>query len=337
MLIKILTSVAGMIAMLVIVMTIAGVLKETGAMTGMYSYLKPRVKSKRGLVALMSLMFGVMPVPGRICFTCSILDSVQDKTRNNQKMGIIAHLASHHYYLWSPLEKAIIIVCGVLGISYVSFISTMWLPAAIMVAFSLVYIFNFVSEDEIYLKEAATYSDIDARGLWASTVLFIALGVAATFPAYTWYIFGTYAAGLVVYAKTFKLEWLDFKTIGFACGAVILGSIIGSYQKEAMIFLEPFIKGHAIGALVILSFLLAFAMGSSAKYAAICGAIVKVIGIKFLPLFYLAEFAGYLMSPSHDCVAIAKSYFKTPVGMFFVPLVTLSIILVLYGVLVLLF
>ena len=232
------------------------------------------------------------------------------------------------------MEKAIIIVCGILGITYGAFISIMWLPALIMVAFSLMYIFNFVSEDEIYLQETMTTC---TKGVWSVAVLFVAIAIASIMPAYTWYIFAAYAAVLVLYFRTFKWDWIDWETIGMACGAVTLGSIIGVYQKDAMHVLAPLISGHAIGAVAVLSFLIAFAMGSSAKYAAFCGAIVKVLGIKFLPLFYLVELAGYLMSPSHDCVAIAKSYFKTPVGMFLVPLVALNIILVLYGVLVLLF
>lgn len=327
-------NIISLLAMLIIVMTIAGILKETGALASVYSILKPKVRSKRGLVALLSIIFGVLPVPGRICFACSILDSVQNKSKNNQKMGVIAHLSSHHYYLWSPMEKAIIIVCGVLGISFSEFISIMWLPALIMAAFSIMYIFNFVSEDEISLAEV---SSVDTKGLWTVGGMALSIVVACIFPQYTWYIFGAYAAALVAYFKRFDPAWIDTKVLAFASGAVLLGNLFGSYQKPLMAFLAPYISGHAVGAVAVFAFLIAFAMGSSAKYAAFCGAIVKVIGIKYLPLMYLVEFAGYLMSPSHDCVAIAKSYFKTPSGMFFVPLVSICIILVMYGTLAVLF
>lgn len=331
---KMLDSIFGVVSILVIVMVIAGVLKETGAMSSVYSVLKPRIKSKRGLVALLSVIFGVIPVPGRICFTCSILDSVQDKARNNQKMGLISHLSAHHYYLWSPMEKAIIIVCGVLGITYGQFISIMWLPAALMVSFSLVYIFNFVGEDEIALAET---NDGDCGTAWSVVALFAAIILASFMPAYTTIVFGVYALCLVVLFKKFSLSWIDWKVLAFAAGAIALGSIMGANEKVLVSYLKPYLVSGSIAAIAVLSFLIAFAMGSSAKYAAICGAIIKVVGIKYLPLFYLVEFAGYLMSPAHDCVAIAKSYFKTPVGMFFVPLVALSLILIGYGVLSLLF
>lgn len=85
-----------------------------------------------------------------------------------------------------------------------------------------------------------------------------------------------------------------------------------------------------------MSYLLAFLMGSSAKFAAMCGMLVSVFGIKYLPLFYLVEYCGYLDSPAHKCVAIGKTYFKTPIGMYFLPLALLSLLLIGYSVLALL-
>ncbi|MDD2230579.1 MAG: hypothetical protein PHY48_14365 [Candidatus Cloacimonetes bacterium] len=327
-----LASILNILILLCIVMVISGVLRDSGAVVSVYSFLSKHVKSKRGLVAILSVIFGVIPVPGRICFTCGILDSVQDKTRNNQKMGIIAHLSAHHYYLWSPMEKAIIIVCGILGITFTQFISVMWVPALLMVTVSVAYIFSFVSEEEITLTKV---SNSDSSGIWSVLGLFGAIIVASIFPIYTTYIFGAYALGLLASHRSFKRSWIDWKVLVFAAIAIALGNIIGSKQAVLMVYLTPYINAQAITAIAALSFLMAFAMGSSAKYAAVCGAIVKVVGLKYLPLFYLVEFAGYMMSPSHDCVAIAKSYFKTPVGMFLLPLVALSIILIGYGVLVL--
>ena len=326
------SSIISILILLTVVMIISGVFKDTGAVTSVYFALQKHIKSKRGLVAILSVIFGVIPVPGRICFTCSMLDSVQDKTRNNQKMGIISYLSAHHYYLWSPMEKAIIIVCGILGITFAQFISVMWVPALLMVTFSIAYIFSFVSEDEISLIKVTSS---DAKGAWSVAGLFVAIIGASFIPMYTTYIFGLYAAVLVVYFRKFQISWIDSNVLMFATGAIALGNVIGANQDIMLEYLTPYINAKALTAVAVISFLMAFAMGSSAKYAAVCGAIVKVVGIKFLPLFYLVEFAGYMMSPAHDCVAIAKSYFKTPVGMFLLPLVALSFMLISYGVMVL--
>lgn len=325
------------VSMLAIVMVISGFLKESGALGSVYAWLRPKVKSNRALIAILSVLFGVIPVPGRICVTCSLLDGLQDKTRNNQKMGIVAHLSSHHYYLWSPMEKAVIIVCGILGISYGEFMSYMGIPALIMILFSIVYIFTFVGENELALIDVGKLGK-EPKGdkgiYWVGALAFVI--VASCFaPDYTWFMLGTYAlCAATAMRDKVSLSWFSYETLALASVAVVLGTFFTSYQKEAMEVLAPFISGHNIAGIAAISFLVAFLMGSSAKYAAICGAIVTVVGIKYLPLFYLVEFAGYLVSPSHDCVAIAKTYFKTATGMFFQPLITLSVILILYGALV---
>ena len=315
------------LGMLVVVMTIAGVFREANVMGGLYSFLKNWVKSKRGLVALLSLCFGVLPIPGRIIFACGMLDSLQDKQKNNQKMGTIAYLASHHYYLWSPLEKSIIITCGILGITYLQFMSYMWIPSLLMILFSLVYIFSAVTEDEINLiePEEADYIRPLAYVLSMAAVILFSI----VYSDYSIAFFSGYAASIVFMEQRFSWHWYDWKVLLMATAATILGSVIGNYAAflTSLIPLKTALIATAMGA-----FVFAFITGSSARFAAVCGLIVKVVGLKFLPLIYLVEFAGYLLSPAHDCVAIAKTYFKTPVGMFFIPLVLLSLLLISYGV-----
>ena len=315
------------LSMLVIVMTISGVYREANVMGGLFSFLKKWIKSKRGLVAILSLCFGILPIPGRIVFACGMLDSLQDKQKNNQKMGTIAYLSSHHYYLWSPLEKSIIITCGILGISYLTFMSYMWIPAVLMAIFSIVYIFAAVSEDEVNLVEP---QDTE----WARPLAYVA-SMAATIvisiilPSIRLGLFAGYALAIALIERKFSIQWYDWKVLGMATIATIAGSFIGSYAAllTSLIPLKTMLVVTTAA-----SFIFAFITGSSARFAAVCGLIVKTIGIKFLPLIYLVEFAGYLLSPAHDCVAIAKTYFKTPIGMFFVPLILLGLMLISYGV-----
>ena len=314
------------LGMLVIVMTIAGVFREANVMGGLYSFLKKGVKSKRGLVAVLSLCFGVLPIPGRIIFACGILDSLQDKERNNQKMGTIAYLAAHHYYLWSPLEKSVIITSGILSVSYLTFMSYMWIPALLMILFSLVYIFAAVAEDEIHLIEP---KDED----WHKPVTYVGLMVLAVVttiavPSVSISVLAGYALGICLVEHKFSWSWYDEKVLVMATAATLAGMYIGSYSGwlTSLIPLKTTLVVTASAA-----FVFAFITGSSAKFAAICGLIVKIVGIKYLPLIYLVEFAGYLISPAHNCVAIAKTYFKTPVGMFFLPLILLSLMLIAYG------
>lgn len=314
------------------VMVISGVLKETNAMSSVYALVKPYIKSKRGMVALLSLIFGVVPITTRIGFACAMLDSVQDKARNNQKMGTIAYLASHHYYLWSPIEKSVIITCGILGISYLTFMSYMWIPALIAIIFSVVYIFASVTEDEVYLSEAGT---VNKGSIVDIALLFLSIAAAAFSGGYAMYVFAAYAVYLLFSHKKFDIKWLDFKLLGVTAALIVFGKYVGTLDKAISAGVTDVYKaGGGIVAIAALSYLASFVMGSSAKFAAMCGMLVKFFGIKYLPLFYIIEYTGYLISPAHKCVAIGKLYFKTPIGMYFLPILALSLILIMYAVLV---
>ncbi len=55
----------GWLVYLVAVMVIAGYVKHYGLLIPVYAWLLKNVKSKRGVVALISLVTGVLPIPGR--------------------------------------------------------------------------------------------------------------------------------------------------------------------------------------------------------------------------------------------------------------------------------
>lgn len=316
------------VIMLVAVMIISAVFKENGVMGGLYSALKRHIKSKRVLIAILSVIFGILPIPGRIIFACGVLDSVQDKGRNNQKMGVIAYLASHHYYLWSPLEKAVIIVYTALGIGYWGFMEMMWIPAAIAIIFSFAYIFTSVTEDEIYLVENG---DTEGHGILSVLSLVLAVAVAILFIDFTPYVLLTYALLMAWIMKLPFSKWgIDYKVILLATAAILGSQIAGLFTNPFTQYVAAY-KGKLFLALA-LSFIFSFIMGSSAKYGALCGIMVKYFGLAYLPLFYIVDYAGYLISPTHSCVPVAKQYFKTPVGMFVLPLMLLSIILIFYAV-----
>jgi hypothetical protein len=318
---------AQVVLMLVSVMMISSVFKEANIMGGLYYHLDKRIHSKKTLIALMSLIFGILPIPGRIIFACGILDSVQEKGCNNQKMGVIAYLASHHYYLWSPIEKAVIIVYTALGIGYAGFLYYMWIPAVIAIIFSFAYIYTSVSEAELNLVEP-----VESNSDWKVALISLLAVViwSIVFPEYTHYTFFIYSVSMMSYYRVpIRKVDIDFTVLAMASLAILGSSIVGFFASDFTAFVASF-KGTLVIALCA-SFVASFTMGSSAKYGALCAVMVKFFGIKFLPLFYLVDYAGYLISPTHSCVPIAKQYFKTPVGMFTLPLLLLSIILVAYA------
>ena len=102
-----------------LIMIITGILKQKGYLTDVFSFLLHTVKSKKLVLFLISLFGGILPIPGRVAVSAGILDIIAPKDKvGRESYGIIDYLSTHHYYIWSPLEKTVIIPMAVLGLTY---------------------------------------------------------------------------------------------------------------------------------------------------------------------------------------------------------------------------
>ena len=83
------------------IMVIAGYAKHYNWFFPIYQFIVNRVKSKRAVVALVSALTGVLPIPGRVSVSAGVLDTISsDEPKSREKLGMIIFLH-------------IIITCGV--------------------------------------------------------------------------------------------------------------------------------------------------------------------------------------------------------------------------------
>ena len=133
-------------------MFVTGILRERGYLMDIFRLLEQKVKSKRMVVFLVSLFGGILPIPGRVALSASMLNSIAPvDNKKRKKFGIIDYLATHHYYLWSPLEKTVIIPMAVLGLTYVQFMSYIW-PLLLISGLYISYYILSLDDDEIDIE-----------------------------------------------------------------------------------------------------------------------------------------------------------------------------------------
>lgn len=127
-----------------------------------------------------------------------------------------------------------------------------------------------------------------------------------------------------------ETKWLDWKILAIVAGVIVLGNFIKSYDKE---MLELVRTNGSIAVAVVLSFLFSFAMGSSSKYAGFVSLLSTVFGVQYLPLFLAVDYTGYMLSPTHKCFAVGKTYFDTPLEEFYKAIALLCGSLILVSIL----
>lgn len=111
-----------------------------------------------------------------------------------------------------------------------------------------------------------------------------------------------------------EVNWVQWKVLTAVAGVIVLGNFIKSFDVQMY---EVVKNNGSIAVATLLSFLFSFAMGSSSKYAGFVSILSTIFGTQYLPLFLAVDYAGYMLSPTHKCFTVGKTYFDTPVGEFY--------------------
>ncbi len=292
-------------------MFVTGILKERGYLTDLFRLLTQKIKSKKAVVFLVSLFGGVLPIPGRVALSASMLNSIAPvDNKKRKKFGIIDYLATHHYYLWSPLEKTVIIPMAVLGLSYMTFMSYIW-PLLLITGVYISFYIMSLNDDEIDIE--VHDEPINWKNMWLVVVPFLTTILISCVTDYYFLAFIVFTYYLVSYSKSwFKLlDYINWELVVIVAIVIVLGNLINSYYTYIESFIKQFALSKNIVLVSIFGFLASFLLGSSAKYAGIVSLLTAAFGMEYFVLFFTLEYSAYLISPTHKCLPIGQKYFHT--------------------------
>ena len=304
--------------LIVFVMMIAGMIKDNNLFSDVFTFLKKSIKSNRAIVAMFSALTGILPIKGRVTVSAGLLDTMAPKNKKSrEKFGPIDFMSTHHYYFWSPLEKTVILPMAAFGLSYGAFIGIIWPLLAMTVVYVLSYLVFAVKDKDIALKNSKQKIKISRITRYVLPYL---LGVAAIIAGVNFlWAFGLLTAYYMIVTQTFDFKkligYVDWKIVAWVAGIIFLSNVVRTHTGEINSFLQStgldITTTFGFIAISLLSFLGAFALGSSSRFGAITVLLTSIYGMEYLPWFFAVDFAGYVMSPMHKCVAIGKMYFGT--------------------------
>jgi len=307
------------------IMITSGIVKDQGYMLPLFHSVLRATKSNRLAIVLFSAVSGILPIPGRVAVSAGVLDTVITKEpKARAKFGIIDYFATHHYYLWSPLEKTIIIPMAALGLTYMQVIAYTFPLLLVTLAYTGWVIWRSVSNTDFVQPQETVHKSVDGMKLLPIPCAIAALVAGAQ----GWIVFSITSIIYMILTKTTNvLQYLKPKLLLFVAGIILLSQLIaGAYVVPAWITTST---GLALASLI--GFGLSFALGSSGKFAGITVILAQVFGVALLPWFFAIEYSAYLLSPVHKCVAIGKSYFNTPLASYYPKILVLAGLLIITG------
>ena len=287
-------------------MALAFTAKKTQVFMPFYAWIARTVKSKRAVVALISMFSGVLPISGRVAISAGALDTIApDDKKKRKNYGIIDYLSTHHFYFWSPLEATVILPMAALSISYWELMSRIWPLLATAVIVILFYIFRVLKEDDIEIvipEKALKKKDKEPWQLEAD-------------------------------AKRDRKQIVEYaRVLLFTAIVIVISNVVKANFDTINGWVEDAHKNNLLILVAVAGFLASFALGSSSKFAGFVVISVGVFGIETLPLFFAVDYAGYMLSPMHKCLVVGKSYFRTPLKDYYKAIASLVIPIIFMGV-----
>ena len=313
------------------IMLVAGIAKERNLFMPVFSYIKTSFKSNRLVLFLISAVSGVLPIEGSVTVSAGVLDTITHKgcdhphhSHGRQKMGVVDYLSTHHYYLWSPLEKTVIIPMATFSLGYTAWLGMIWPLLLVTAAFVGYYIFFKVKEDEINIETEPFKISAVIRNVLP---FFIAIGtyIYVGGDSHIFAIFGALALYYVFLTQTWDFKKLYSYINWEVLLTVAVVIILGNYFKSQEAFINSFIKGLGIDVTTFIGMLFisliglvaSFLMGSSGKFIALAVLMSTVFGPQYFLWFFAVDYVGYLLSPTHKCVMVGNRYFGTPLSMYY--------------------
>lgn len=323
--------------MIIFIMISAGLAKEYQLFAPAYAYVRNVFRSNRFVLVLLSAIGGILPIEGRVTVSAGLLDTVAPKSGpGREKMGIIDYLSTHHYYMWSPLEKSVVIPIAAFGLTYTAWMGMIAPLLIVSLAFIGWYIWYQVREEELAIAPGNFKLSAVMR---SSLPMFVAIGAYIYSNNYI-LCFGLLALYYIIITQQWNLK----KLLGYINWEVIitvaLVIALGNYFKSEQAYFQSAIKSLGVdpatyfGMIVIscTGFIASFLMGSSSRFIALAVLMAQLFGIEYFLWFFAVDFAGYLLSPTHKCVMIGNRYFGTPYRTYYAALgIWVALLLVTAG------
>lgn len=320
--------------MVFFIMIAAGLAKEYHLFAPAYAYIKNTFRSNRFVVVMLSAFGGVLPIEGRVTVSAGLLDTVAPKCGHGRhKFGIVDYLSTHHYYLWSPLEKTVILPIAMLGLTYTQWLTTIAPLLISTMVFLFWYIWYQVKEEEVTIANDVFKMSAVVRNVLP---MFAAIG------AYMYGVDHVICFGaLAVYYMLITQQWNIKKLLGYinwqvlivVAVAIIAGNFFKSYGNEfqELIKMTPYDPSSLVGLIVVstIGFVASFLMGSSGKFVAIAVLMAQLFGMEYFVWFFAVDYVGYLLSPTHKCVMVGNRYFGTPLSTYYSALGAWSLVLLI--------
>lgn len=317
------------------IMMLSQLYKETKLINQLSESLSRIINNPKIVLSLLPAVMGFLPVAGGALMSAPLVDAEAEKIGlKRQKKAYVNFWFRHAIFPIYPLSQVLIVAAALAGISIASIILRQIPVVIVMIIVGYAIGFWKIPKTKnpkaSEKKDSTNSSDLKSfltafLPILVTIIVAISLGLAgfnlsqqgldvliATFVG-VFVLVAISKPSFSVFSKPFK-SWGIYGITLAAYGAFLLGSVIKATEIPGIF--ETFAANGSIDSTLLLTaipaasgVLTASALGGVSISMPILGGIIA-LSPKTASLIYMSAYLGYVMSPTHLCLAFTADYFE---------------------------
>jgi integral membrane protein (TIGR00529 family) len=317
------------------IMMLSQLYKETKLINQLSESLSRIINNPKIVLSLLPAVMGFLPVAGGALMSAPLVDAEAEKIGlKRQKKAYVNFWFRHAIFPIYPLSQVLIVAAALAGISIASIILRQIPVVIVMIIVGYAIGFWKIPKTKnpkaSEKKDSTNSSDLKSfltafLPILVTIIVAISLGLAGFNLSQQGLdvLIATFVGVFVLVAiskPSFRVVSKPFKSWGIygitlaAYGAFLLGSVIKATEIPGIF--ETFAANGSIDSTLLLTaipaasgVLTASALGGVSISMPILGGIIA-LSPKTASLIYMSAYLGYVMSPTHLCLAFTADYFE---------------------------
>ena len=311
------------ISIVILVLFLNGLLRDTGALQRMVHRLSDIIGDKRAVIFFPPMIVGFLPMPAGALFTASLTDKIgEDLTIPSGLRHFINYWFRHVWEFSLPVYPSVILEASLLGVSLISVASHQWF--FVFIAMILGVLFSWFRFPKPDVREKLSLTPIKllklAKTIWP--ILLVLFG------------FLIFKINIVILLLIAVFGEILFERLSLSKVKEIFNSsvelnlplavfVIYYFQSmlkvsNAVYVVPNMLKGADVPLLFSLfffPFLISFMTGMTTAGVAISFSVLaplmgNPVDLKLAAWTFVSGYSGHLLSPFHLCLITTKEYYK---------------------------
>lgn len=320
-------SVWEVLAVIVLVLFLNGLLKDTGTLQRMVNKLSEILGDMRMVIFFPPMIVGFLPMPAGALFTASLTDEIGDKLEAKPSLKHFINYWFRHIWEYSlPLYPSVIFEAAALGVSLAAVISYQWYIVFIAMALGILSSwFRFRKPDDLN-GFSLSFKKIIGLFFTTWTVLFVLVGFLVfkinIVLLLLISVIGEVLSKRLPLKQTFNIfkSSVDFNLISMVFAIFCFQSML---KVSNAVYIVPNLLRAAnvplLFSLFFFPFLISFMTGISTAAVALTFPLLAPlmgdpVNLKLAAWSFVSGYSGHLVSPFHLCLITTKEYYKVRWG-----------------------